>query len=150
MRVILNQDVKELGKSGALVEVSEGYARNFLFPRHLAAEATPAAMKQWEERKKAELRREERVLAAAQELAKQLEVAKVVLHAKSGEGGKLFGTITTKEIAQAITKQTQHEVDKRKIELVDHHIKALGTYNLTVKLHPKVSATMKVTVTEEV
>lgn len=148
MKVILNKDVKDLGKSGALVDVSEGYARNFLFPRQLAAEATPAAMKQWEERKKAEQRREDRMLAAAQDLAKELEVAKVVLTAKSGEGGKLYGTITTKEIAQAITKQTQHEVDKRKIDLPEP-IKALGTHQFTVKLHPKVSVTMKVNVTEE-
>jgi large subunit ribosomal protein L9 len=148
MKVILNADVKDVGKSGALVDVSEGYARNFLFPRKLAAEATPAAMKQWEERKKAEQRKEERLLAAAQELAKELGEAKVVLKAKSGEGGKLYGTITNKEIAAAIEKQTKHEVDKRKIE-INEPIKALGTYNFTVKLHPKVSASMKVSVTEE-
>jgi large subunit ribosomal protein L9 len=136
MKVILNADVKDVGKSGALVDVSEGYARNFLFPRKLAAEATPAAMKQWEERKKAEQRKEERLLAAAQELAKELGEAKVVLKAKSGEGGKLYGTITNKEIAAAIEKQTKHEVDKRKIE-INEPIKALGTYNFTVKLHPK-------------
>lgn len=148
MKVILNADVKDVGKSGALVDVSEGYARNFLFPRKLAAEATPAAMKQWEEKKKAEQRKEERLLAAAQEIAKELGEAKVVLKAKSGEGGKLYGTITNKEIAAAIEKQTKHEVDKRKIE-INEPIKALGTYNFTVKLHPKVSASMKVSVTEE-
>ncbi|MDB5096017.1 MAG: ribosomal protein [Cyanobacteria bacterium RYN_339] len=148
MKVILNNDVKDLGKSGALVDVSEGYARNFLFPRKMAQEATPAAMKQYEERRKADIRKEERVLAAAQELAKELEVAKVVLKAKSGEGGKLYGTITTKEIAAAVEKQTQHEIDKRKIELGEP-IKALGTFNFTVKLHPKVQAAMKIIVTEE-
>ncbi|HEY9722135.1 MAG TPA: 50S ribosomal protein L9, partial [Oscillatoriaceae cyanobacterium] len=139
MRVILSKDVKDLGKSGALVEVSEGYARNFLFPRQLAAEATPAAMKAYEERKKSEQRKEERLLQQAQELAKALEEAKVVLHAKAGEGGKLYGTITTKEIAQAIDKQTQHPVDKRKIELAEP-IRALGTYQIDVKLHPQVHA----------
>lgn len=148
MKVILNKDVKELGKSGALVDVSEGYARNFLFPRQLAAEATPAAMKQWEERKKAEQRKEERLLAQAQELGKELESTQVVLKAKSGEGGKLYGTITTKEIAQAITKQTKHDVDKRKIDLPEH-IKTLGTHNFTLKLHPKVTVAMKVSVQEE-
>lgn len=147
MKVILNKDVKELGKSGDLVDVSDGHARNFLFPRGLAAEATPAAMKGWEERKKAEARREERIHQQAIELGKELEEAKVVMKAKSGEGGKLYGTITTKEIAQAVVQQTKHEVDKRKIDLADP-IKALGTYNFTLKLHPKVSIQMKVQVVE--
>ena len=96
MKVILNKDIKDVGKAGALVDVSEGYARNFLFPRKLAAEATPAAMKQWEEMKKAEERKEARLKAAAEELAKVLEEAKVVVTAKSGEGGGLYGTITSK------------------------------------------------------
>ena len=148
MRVILSKDVKDLGKAGSLVEVSEGYARNFLFPRKLAAEATPAAMKQWEEQKKAEQRREDRLLAEAQTLAKELEEAKVVLTAKAGEGGKLYGTITTKEIAAAIAKQTQHPVDKRKIDL-DEPIRTLGTHQIDVKLHPQVHAKMRVQVLEE-
>jgi large subunit ribosomal protein L9 len=148
MKVILNKDVKDIGKAGALVEVSEGYARNYLFPRKLAAEATPAAMKQWEEMKKAEARKEERLKAAAQDLAKVLEEAQVVVKAKSGEGGRLYGTITSKEIAQAIAKQTGHDVDKRKIELHDP-IKGIGTHAFMVKLHPQVSAKMRVTVQEE-
>jgi large subunit ribosomal protein L9 len=148
MRVILSKDVKDLGKAGSLVDVSEGYARNFLFPRKLAAEATPAAMKQWEEQKKAEQRREERLLAEAQTLAKELEQAKVVMTAKAGEGGKLYGTITTKEIAAAIQKQTQHPVDKRKIDL-DEPIRTLGTHQIDVKLHPQVHAKMRVQVQEE-
>lgn len=148
MKVILNKDVKDVGKAGALVDVSEGYARNFLFPRKIAAEATPAALKQWEEMKKAEQRKEDRLKAAAEELAKVLEEAKVVVTAKSGEGGRLYGTITSKEIAQAISKQTGHEVDKRKIELHDP-IKGLGIHAFMVKLHPHVSAKMRVTVQEE-
>ncbi len=148
MKVILNKDVKDIGKAGALVEVSEGYARNYLFPRKLAAEATPSAMKQWEEMKKAEQRKEDRLKAAAEELAKVLEAATVVVTAKSGEGGRLYGTITSKEVAQAISKQTGHEVDKRKIELGEA-IKALGTFQFVVKLHPQVSAKMRVTVQEE-
>lgn len=148
MKVILNKDVKDVGKAGALVDVSEGYARNFLFPRKIATEATPSALKQWEEQKKAEQRREDRLKAAAEDLAKVLEVAKVVVTAKSGEGGRLYGTITAKEIAQAIQKQTGHEVDKRKIDLADP-IKALGTHQFVVKLHPQVAAKMKVNVQEE-
>ena len=147
MKVILNKDVKELGKAGSLVEVSEGHARNFLFPRLLATEATPAAMKQFEEKKKAEARREERILAEAQAFAKELEQITVVLHAKSGEGGRLYGTITNKEIAQALAKQTNHDIDKRKLELQEP-IKSLGTHPFTLKLHPKVSVSMKASVQE--
>lgn len=148
MKVILNADVKDVGKAGALIDVSEGYARNFLFPRKLATEATPAAMKQWEEKKAAEARKEARLLAAAQETAKLLEEAKVTVKAKSGADGRLYGTVTSKEIALAIAKQTPHEVDKRKIELPEP-IKGLGTYQFKVKLHPQVQATMKVQVVEE-
>ncbi|MFP5504158.1 MAG: 50S ribosomal protein L9 [Candidatus Sericytochromatia bacterium] len=147
MKVILNNDVKDLGKAGSLVDVSEGYARNFLFPRKLAAEATPAAMKQWEEKKKAEARREARVLAEAQELAKVLEGTTVEVTSKSGEGGKLYGTITSKEIASELAKQTPHKIDKRKIELKEP-IKSLGHHQVQVKLHPQVTATMRVHVAE--
>ena len=148
MKVILNKDIKDVGKQGALVDVSEGYARNFLFPRKFATEATPSAMKQWEEQKKAEIRREDRLKATAEELAKVLEEAKVVVSAKCGEGGRLYGTITSKEIAAAIQKQTGHEVDKRKIDLHDP-IKGIGTHAFFVKLHPQVSAKMRVIVQEE-
>ena len=148
MKVILNKDVKDIGKAGALVDVSDGYARNFLFPRQLATEATPGAMKAWEERKAADERKEARLLAQAQEDAKALEEAKIVVTAKAGEGGRIYGTITTKEIAEAIGKQTSTKVDKRKIELADP-IKALGTYQFNLKLHPQVLAKMKVTVQEE-
>lgn len=148
MKVILNADVKDVGKAGSLIDVSEGYARNFLFPRKMATEATPAAMKQWEEKKAAEARKEARLLAAAQETAKLLEEAKVTVTAKSGSDGRLYGTVTSKEIAQAIAKQTPHEVDKRKIELADP-IRSLGTFQFKVKLHPQVQATMRVQVVEE-
>jgi large subunit ribosomal protein L9 len=148
MKVILNADIKDVGKAGALIDVSEGYARNFLFPRKLAAEATPAALKQWEEKKAAEARKEARLLQQAQETAKLLEEAKVTVSAKSGSDGRLYGQVTSKEIAQAIAKQTPHEVDKRKIELQDP-IKAIGVFQFKVKLHPQVHATMRVQVVEE-
>ncbi|MEB3197262.1 MAG: 50S ribosomal protein L9 [Candidatus Sericytochromatia bacterium] len=147
MKVILNKDVKDLGKSGSLVEVSEGYARNFLFPRQIAAEATPAVLKQWEEKKKAEQRKEERLRAQAQELAQVLQAAKVVVSHKVGENGRLFGTITHKEIAQAIQQQTGHDVDKRKIEA--EPIKTLGFHEFVVKLHPQVTAKMRIEVRQE-
>jgi large subunit ribosomal protein L9 len=146
MKVILNKDVKELGKSGALVEVSEGYARNFLFPRQMATEATPAALKQLDEKKKADARREERLKVQAQELAKVLESAKLVVEHKVGENGRLFGTITHKEIAQAIASQLGQDVDKRKIEA--EPIKTLGLHEFAVKLHPAVSAKVKMEVRE--
>lgn len=148
MKVILKKDVKDIGKAGALVDVSDGYARNFLFPRQLAAEATPGAMKEYEERKAADARKEARLLAEAQSAAKELETAKVVVKGKPGADGRLYGTITTKEIAEAINKQTPHKVDKRKIDL-DEPIKTLGTFQFHVKLHPQVTANMKVTVQEE-
>ncbi|MEB3284962.1 MAG: 50S ribosomal protein L9 [Candidatus Sericytochromatia bacterium] len=146
MKVILSKDVKDLGKTGALVDVSEGYARNFLFPRQLATEATPAALKQLDEKKKADARREERLKAQAQELAKVLESAKLVVSHKVGENGKLFGTITHKEIAQAIAGQLGQEVDKRKIDA--DPIKTIGLHEFVVKLHPAVSAKVKIDVRE--
>src|SRR6476661_6473589 len=106
MKVILKKDVKDIGKAGALVDVSDGYARNFLFPRALASEATPGAMKEYEALKAAEARKEARLLAESQAAAKQLEEAKVVVKAKHGADGRLYGTITTKEIAEAVNKQT--------------------------------------------
>ncbi len=147
MKVILIKDVKDLGRLGALVDVSEGYARNFLFPRGLAAEATPAAMKQLEERRKAEQKREARLLEQAQVLGRELANLKIILQAKSGEGGKLYGTVTTKEIAHAISQQTPHQLDKRKLELKEP-IRALGTYQVDARLHAQVHASVTVQVVE--
>ena len=123
MRVILNKDVKDIGKAGQVVEVSEGYARNYLMPRHLANEATEQALKQVEEKAKRD-------------------------KAKAGEGGRLYGAITAKEIAQETKKQTTFEIDKRKIEL-EEPIRALGYYDLVVKVHPEVAAKLRVHVVEE-
>lgn len=148
MRVILNQDVKDIGKAGSLVEVSEGYARNFLFPRKLAAEATPGALKQWEAEKAAAVRREAKAIAEAKEAAGALEKLKLTVSAKTGAEGRLYGTITTKEIAEAIAKQTPYKADKRKIELAEP-IKSLGAHPFTLKLHPQVSASLKIHVQGE-
>lgn len=148
MRVILNQDVKDLGKAGALVDVSEGHARNFLFPRKLAKEATPGAIKEWEAGQEAIKRREARLLAEAKEAAERLKDVVVTLKSKAGDGGKLYGTITTKEIAAAIKAQLKVDADKRKIELTEA-IKSLGTYHFTLKLHTLVSVQMKASVQEE-
>lgn len=148
MKVILTQEVKDVGRGGAIVDVSEGYARNFLFPRKLAVEATENALKQQREREKSQKIKEEKLLAEARERAKQLEERLTTISAKSGEGGKLYGTVTTKEIAQALKTQIGLEVDKRKIELPEP-IRSLGTFEVPIKVHPQVTAKMRIQVTEE-
>lgn len=147
MKVIFTQDVKGTAKAGELKEVSEGHARNYLIPRGIAMEANAANLKILEDKKKSEEKKAAKLKAEAQELATKLEAKTITLKAKSGEGGKLYGAITAKEIAQETKKQTQLEVDKRKIEM--DPIRALGMYPLTVKIHPEVSAKLKVHVIEE-
>jgi large subunit ribosomal protein L9 len=129
MKVILQADVKGQGKKGEVKEVSEGYARNYLFPRHLATEATDAAMQQRKNQKDAEARREAQELEHAKELGKKLENTKVTLHTHAGEGGRLFGAITTKHVADALAKMGI-DVDKRKIVLPEP-IKSLGGHQVT-------------------
>ncbi|MNR88705.1 50S ribosomal protein L9 [compost metagenome] len=147
MKVIFTQDVKGTAKVGEVKDVSEGHARNFLIPRGIAMEANAANLKVLEDKKKSEEKKAAKIKAEAQELAGRLESKAVTLKVKSGEGGKLYGTITAKEIALETKKQTQLEIDKRKIEM--EPIRALGTYNLVVKMHPEVTAKLKVHVTEE-
>lgn len=147
MKVILLKDVKGQGKQGEVKEVSEGYARNFLFPRNLAEEATSAAMQQIKVKKDAELRREAQELEHAKALSKVLEQTRVVINAQVGDGGRLFGAITTKHIADALAKLGL-DVDKRKIVLHDP-IKALGGHKIQVKLHHDVMATVTVFIEAE-
>lgn len=147
MKVIFTQDVKGTAKAGEVKEVSEGHARNFLIPRGIAMEASASNLKMLEDRKKAEEKKAAKLKAEAQELAGRLEARTITLKAKAGEGGKLYGAITAKEIAQETKKQTQLEIDKRKIDM--EPIRSLGSYHLTVKVHPEVSAKLKVHVTEE-
>lgn len=147
MKVILLQDVKSQGKKGEVKEVSEGYARNFLFPRQLAEEATPAALKQLQQKIDKEARHKAQELADAKELAKKLEDKKIVLKTQVGEGGRLFGSVTTKHVADAM-KREGFEVDKRKIQLHDP-IKALGGHKVGIKLHPDVTVTVLVYVEAE-
>jgi large subunit ribosomal protein L9 len=147
MKVILLEDVKKLGKKGDLVEVAEGYARNYLFPRKLAAEATQGSIKQWEQEKKAEKRRKAKELEEAKELAQKLSKTSLTLSVKAGDQGKLFGSITNKDISEALFKQHKIKLDRRKIELSDP-IKALGNYEVSVKLAPEVEAKMAIKVVE--
>jgi large subunit ribosomal protein L9 len=148
MKVIFLKDVKGKGKKGEIKNVADGYANNFLFKQGLAIEATPANIKALEAQKRKEQRQAEEELAKAKELKEKLEQITVQLTAKAGEGGRLFGSITSKQIAEALQTQHQIKIDKRKIELEDA-IRSLGFTNVPVKLHPEVTATLKVHVAEK-
>ena len=145
MKVILTQDVKGSGRKGELVNVSDGYANNFLLKRGLAIPATPQALNELKNREAAAAHRLEEEKKAAQAAAKELEGKTVKLFAR---GGKLFGSVSTKEIAEAIQKELGVELDKRKISL-DAEIKAFGTYTAEVKLYTGVSAKVYVVVSEQ-
>ena len=146
MEVILKSDVKNLGKKGEKVSVSEGYARNFLLPRGLAAELNAQLMSELKNKQSSEKFRAEEELKTAKETAAKINGAIVTVKAKGGANGKLFGSVTVKEIASAVNAAFNISVDKRK--LVAEDIKAFGTYNVQVKLHPNVTADFKVKVTE--
>ncbi|MCF6460963.1 50S ribosomal protein L9 [Clostridium sp. Cult3] len=148
MKIILLKDVKGLGKEGELVNAKDGYARNYLFPKKLAIEATPTNMNKWKERKKAEEAREKEEHEEALKLKKKIESLNLELKGKAGEGGKLFGSITSKDISDALKAQHKINIDKRKIELKDN-IKTLGTTDVEIKVYPEVSARLTVKVTEE-
>lgn len=143
---MLLQDVKGLGKKGELVNTSDGYARNFLFPRKLAMEANSQAMSELKNREAAEKHRIDMEIAAAKASAEKLEGKTVRLTAKAGANGKLFGSVTPKDVAAAIAQQFSIELDKRKVVVED--IKAFGTYPVEVKLYNGISAAMFVMVGE--
>ncbi|MED4071554.1 50S ribosomal protein L9 [Priestia endophytica] len=147
MKVIFLKDVKGKGKKGETKNVADGYAHNFLLKQGLAVEATNNNVKQLDAQKKKQKELEAEELKESQELKKTLEALTVELTAKSGEGGRLFGSVTSKQIAEELKKKHNIKVDKRKIEL-DDAIRALGYTNVPVKLHPEVTATVKVHVTE--
>ena len=148
MKVILLEDVKTLGKKGDIVDVSDGYARNFILPKKKGVEASAANLNTLKLKKANEEKIAQENLEAAQALGTQLEQAAVTIKIKAGEGGKLFGAISTKEIAAAIKAQHGLDVDKKKIVL-DNPIKELGGYEVKIKLHKDVAAKLKVTVVEE-
>lgn len=148
MKVILTQDVKSLGKKGEVVEVSDGYARNFVLPKKLGVEANSAEMNNLRLQKVNEEKIAKEILEQAKEFASVIESKEVIVTIKSGEGGKTFGSVSTKEIAKAFMDQHGLELDKKKIQLQEA-IKSLGTYEVTIKLHPKVTAKLKIKVQEE-
>ena len=148
MKVILQQDVKGQGKKGQMVEVSEGYARNFLLPRKLAIPATADAINTMNLKEKARMAEEARMKAEAEETAKKLKDCTVKLTAKAGNGGRLFGAVTTKEISDGLKKQFSIDIPKQKLVL-DEPIKAFGTYQAKAKLGFEISGTVTVMVSEE-
>lgn len=148
MKVILLEDVKSLGKKGEIVNVSDGYARNFVLPKKLGLEATGKNLNDLKLQKANEEKIAKHILDEAKELAKKVEAGKVEVKIKVGEGGKTFGSVSTKEIAIAVKEQMGYDIDKKKIQLKDA-IKTLGTHMVPVKLHQKVTAELKVIVTEE-
>ena len=144
MEVILREDVKSLGKAGALVRVKPGYARNYLLPRGLAYEATEGNKKRLEAESKARETRAAHDRTEAQDMADKLSAVEITISAKAGEGDRLFGSITTQDIADELAK-AGHPVDRRKIEL-EHPIKQLGEHAVPVRLHSDVHATVRVTI----
>ena len=147
MKVILLQDVKSLGKKDQIVEVSDGYARNMLLPKKLGMEATSKNLNDLKLKKAPEDKVAAEVLADAQALAAQIEKESITLSIKMGENGRTFGSISSKEIAEAIKSQLGHDIDKKKIVMKDA-IKAPGTRTVGIKLHTKVTADLTVKIEE--
>lgn len=145
MDIILLQDIKALGKKGEIVKVSDGYARNFIMPKKLGLEATKQNLYDLNAQKAAEEKKQQVLLAEAKSQANKLNELTIKLSIKAGEGGKTFGSIATKEIAQALKEQHSVDIDKKKLQLNDT-IKHAGEYSVQVKLHPQVTAEMKVKV----
>lgn len=148
MKVILKADVKSVGKKGDIINASDGYARNFLFPKGLAVEATEGNLKALKAIKVSEQKKKEEELKNARELAKKIEGLTVLIKVKTGENGKLFGSITSKDIADELKKQFKIEVDKKKV-ILEEAIKSAGTYNVEVKVYPDVVASLKVNIMQD-
>lgn len=146
MKVILTADVKGKGKKGELVNVSEGYARNFLFPKNLAIEANNANMSELKNKEASAAHHKQEEIDAAKALAKKLDGQKVVIHAKAGSQGKLFGAVTSKEVAAEINKAFSVTIDKKKMSMAD--IKNFGEYTAEVRVYTGISAKITVSVEE--
>ena len=147
MKVILLQDVKSLGKKDEIVEVSDGYAKNYIFTKKLGVEANAKNRNDLKMRRENDEKVAAKLLAEAQDFAKVIGSRQVVIKLKTGEGGKTFGSVSSKEIAEEARAQHGLEIDKKKIQLGEP-LKNIGTYDVTVKLHPQVSAILKVKVEE--
>ncbi len=148
MKIILLKDVKGTGKKGEVKEVSDGHARNFLLPKGLAREATSSSLREHKHQKESYDKRMKEELAEAKELAKKIDGITLTIKSKAGDGGKLFGSITNKEIAERINEEYNLNIDKRKVQL-SSAIKTLGSSKVTIKVYPKVTGTVTVNVVEE-
>lgn len=148
MKIILLQDEKKLGKKGTVIEVSEGYARNYVLPKKIGVEATPKNLNDLKLHNANEEKKAKEALENAKALAADLEQKQVIVKIKTGEGGKSFGSISTKEIAAAVKEQHGIEIDKKKIQMAEN-LKNIGSYEVTLKLHPVVAAKLSVKVVEE-
>lgn len=148
MKIILMQDVKALGKKGEVVEVSDGYARNAILPKKLGVEANGKNLNDLKLQKANDVRREKEQLEAAQAFAEELASKSVIVKMKAGEGGRAFGSVSSKEIVQAFKEQHQLTLDKKKIQLPEA-LKSFGSYEVAVKLHPQVTGKFSVKVQEE-
>ena len=147
MKLILLEDVKSVGKKGDLINASEGYAKNFLLPKKLAVEATKSNLNDYELKQKADAKRRQEELEKAQETTAALKDKVVTIKVKTGGNGKLFGSVTNKEVADAIVEQTKLDIDKKKVSIGDP-IKMVGERTAVVKLHPKVSAEVTIKIEE--
>ena len=147
MKVVLKQDVKGSGKKDQLVEVSDGYARNFLFPRKLAIAADSTAVNDVKNKEASKKHHHEEEVKQAQDIADKLEGKEIVIKAKAGTGGRLFGAVTSKEIAMMLEQKCSVSIDKRKIVL-DADIKTFGSFEVMVKIYPKIAAKVTVKVEE--
>lgn len=148
MQVILKQDVKDVGEKGKIVNVADGFARNFLFPRKLAIPVNKSTIKTFNTEKSDREHKEQRELEKAKEKAEQLSKVKFIIHAKAGDEGKLFGSVTAQDVVDAVKKQFDYEISKRKLQMEDH-IKFLGKYAAKYKLANKVIADINFEVVEE-
>lgn len=148
MKVILTEDVRSLGKKGDIVEVSDGYARNFILKTKKGIEANSKNLNDLKLKKANDDRIAEEQYAAAKELGKKIEAGKIEVSIKTGEGGKAFGSVSSKEIAAEVKAQMGLDIDKKKVQLKET-IKSLGTHNVPIRLHAKVTAQLKVVVNEE-
>ena len=149
MKVILKQDVDNLGQRGDIIEVADGYARNFLFPRNLALRATPENVKREEERKKIAQQRQDREKWKALKIAEKLKGVRLSIKRQVGEEGKLFGAVTSQDIAREIKRRLNVEIDHRKVDLLEP-IRVIGIREISLKLHPEVEISFEVEVTKDV
>lgn len=147
MKIILIQDVKKLGKKGEIIEVNDGYARNYILPRKLGIEANNKNLNDLKLQKMKEEKDAQRILDEAKELAEKIGSQVVTVKMKAGEGGKVFGSVSAKEIAEAMKKQNALEIDKKKIQLQEP-IRSFGFHEVGIKLHPQVTGTLRVKVEE--